>query len=130
MVGFLLGFVHAMMSFILLNPQIFAKFYHEDGRFTLFAGLSMLSGILGLTVLWIMNLSFQTYLSEDKALIKLLTSRRFLLIALLSGSLHVFFMGIKGWLDPSGWHGGLPPISLIAFIISFLGYILNLLGRK
>lgn len=130
MVGFLLSFIHATMSFILLNPQIFSKFYHEDGRFTLFAGLSMLSGIIGLTVVWIMNLSFQTYLSEEKALIKLLTSRSFLLLALLSGSAHVFFMGLEGWLDVSTWHGGLPPISLIAFLVSFLGYVVNLFGRK
>ena len=43
---------------------------------------------------------------------------------------HLFFMGVKGWLYPGGWHGGLPPISLVAFVFFATGYLVNLLGRK
>jgi hypothetical protein len=34
------------------------------------------------------------------------------------------------WLSPSGWHGGLPPISLVAFVFFMTGYVVNLFGRK
>jgi hypothetical protein len=46
------------------------------------------------------------------------------------GAVHLFFMGYKGWLNPSGWHGGLPPISLVAMVVFVTGYTVNVLGRK
>lgn len=130
MTGFLLVLVHALISFMLFKASVFGKFFEEDGTVTLIAGLSMLCGILAFVILWGMNLSFQTYLSEDKVFIRFITSRRFLLAAMLLGAAHLFFMGYKGWIDPSGWHGGLPPISLIAFAFFMAGYVINLFGRK
>jgi len=75
-------------------------------------------------------MSFQTHLREDKSFIQFITSRTFLLWAMLLGALHIFFMGFEGWLHPAGWHGGIPPVSLVAFAIFAAGYIVNLLGRK
>jgi len=130
MTGFLLVMVHALMSFLLFNPAIYGKFFEADGTLTLFAGLSMLGGVLGFVVLWAYNMSFQTFLREDKAFIRFITSRRFMLFALTLGAFHLFFMGYEGWLNPAGWHGGLPPISLVAFIFFAAGYVFNLLGRE
>jgi len=130
MTGFLLVLIHALMSFMLFKPTVYGKFFEENGTLTLLAGLSMLGGVLGFVVLWGYNLSFQTHLSEDKAFIQFITSRKFLLTAMLLVAAHLFFMGYKGWLNPSVWHGGLPPISLVAFICFVIGYIINLLGRE
>jgi hypothetical protein len=130
MTGFLLVLIHALMSFMLFKPGVYGKFFEGDGTFTLMAGLSMLGGVLAFVVLWGYNLSFQTHLREDKAFIRFITSRTFLLWAMILGAAHLFFMGYKGWLNPSGWHGGLPPISLIAFAFFVIGYVINLLGRK
>lgn len=130
MTGFLLVLIHALISFMLFNPEVFEKFYEENGRLTLMAGLSMLGGIISFVVLWVMNLSFKTDLKEDKAFIRFITSRKFLLIAMLFAIAHIFFMGYEGWLKPDGWHGGLPPISLVAFAFCVLGYVVNLIGRK
>jgi DMSO/TMAO reductase YedYZ heme-binding membrane subunit len=130
MTGFLLVLVHALMSFLLFGPAHYGKFFEADGTFTLFAGLSMLGGVLAFVVLWGYNLSFQTHLREDKAFIAFITSRRFLVWALLLGGAHVFFMGFQGWLDPVGWQGGIPPVSLVAFLFFLGGYGVNLLGRK
>ena len=130
MTGFLLVLIHALMSFMLFKPTVYGKFFEENGTLTLLAGLSMLGGVLAFVVLWGYNLSFQTHLSEDKAFIQFITSRKFLLTAMLLVAAHLFFMGYKGWLNPSGWHGGLPPISLVAFICFVIGYIINLLGRE
>ncbi|NOR14381.1 MAG: hypothetical protein GQ544_01620 [Candidatus Aminicenantes bacterium] len=111
MTGFLLVLIHALMSFMLFSPAIYGKFFAENGTLTLLAGLSMLGGVLSFVVLWAYNLSFQTHLREDKAFIGFITSRKFLLVAMIFGGAHLVFMGYQGWLKPSGWHGGIPPIS-------------------
>jgi len=40
------------------------------------------------------------------------------------------FMGYEGWMKPRHWHGGLPPISLVAFAVFAMTYIVNLFGRE
>ena len=115
---------------MLFKPEIYGKLFEADGSLTLFSGLSMLGGILSFVVLWGYNLSFQTHLRDEKAFIQFITSRNFLLLAMLLSAVHLFFMGFQGWLSPSGWHGGLPPISLVAFVFFTLGYVANLFGRK
>jgi hypothetical protein len=39
-------------------------------------------------------------------------------------------MGYQGWMTPSGWQGGLPPISMVAIALFVVGYAVNILGRK
>ncbi len=130
MSGFLLVLIHALMSFMLFRPTVYGKFFEQNGTLTLLAGLSMLGGVLAFVVLWGYNLSFQTHLREDKAFIQFITSRKFLLVAMMLAAAHLIFMGYEGWLNPSGWHGGIPPISLVAFVFFVTGYIVNVLGRK
>ncbi|MGI9264033.1 MAG: hypothetical protein ACR2QU_03825 [Gammaproteobacteria bacterium] len=130
MTGFLLALIHALMSFMLFSPSAYGKFFEADGTLTLLAGLSMLGGVLAFVVLWAYNLSFQTFLREDQEFIRFITSRRFLLVAMILTGAHLFFMGYEGWLNPSGWHGGIPPVSLVAFAIFAISYLANLLGRK
>ena len=130
MTGFLLVLIHALMSFLLFRPAVYKQFFEADGTLTLLAGLSMLAGVIGFVILWAYNLSFQTHMREDKIFIGFITSRVFMLVALLFGIFHIFFMGYKGWLNPGGWHGGLPPISLVAFVFCSVGYIINIFGRK
>ncbi len=130
MTGFLLVLIHALMSFMLFNSSVYAKFFEADGTLTLLAGLSMLGGVLAFVVLWAYNLSFQTHLREDKSFIQFITSRKFLLWAMVLGAVHLVFMGYQGWMTPSGWHGGIPPISLVAITFFVVGYTVNVLGRK
>jgi DMSO/TMAO reductase YedYZ heme-binding membrane subunit len=130
MTGFLLVMLHALMSFLLFNPANYGKFFASNGSLTLLAGLSMLGGVTAFVVLWGYNMTFQTFLREDKAFIQFITSRKFMLFALLLGAAHLFFMGYEGWLKPAGWHGGLPPISLVAFTFFAIGYVINLFGRE
>ncbi len=130
MTGFLLVLIHALMSFMLFSPSVYGKFFEPDGTLTLLAGLSMLGGVLAFVVLWAYNLSFQTHLREDHAYIRFITSRNFLLGAMILGGAHLVFMGYQGWLKPSGWHAGIPPVSLVAFAFFAVGYVINLFGRK
>jgi len=130
MTGFLLVLIHALMSFMLFSPDVYGKFFEADGTLTILAGLSMLGGVLAFVVLWGYNLSFQTHLREDRAFIQFITSRNFLLAAMLLGAVHLVFMGYEGWFNPSGWHGALPPISMVSIAFFAAGYIVNLIGRK
>ena len=130
MTGFLLILIHVLISFMLFSSPYYGKFFGADGTLTAVASLSMLAGVLGFVFLWAYNLSFQTKLSEDRAFIALLTSRPVLIWALSLGGLHLAFMGYSGWLEPGGWHGGLPPISLVAFLFFVFGYLVNLFGRE
>ncbi|MCK5814548.1 MAG: hypothetical protein KAH07_01250 [Flavobacteriaceae bacterium] len=130
MTSFLFVLIHVLISFMLFKPEIYKQFFEENGSLTLYAGLSMLGGILAFVVLWVYNSAFKTDLKEDKTFIQFITSRKFLLIVMLFSLMHLFFMGFKGWLNPSEWHGGLPPISLVAFTFFAIGYIINLFGRK
>ena len=130
MSGFLLVLIHALMSFLLFRPSVYHQFFGANDTLNLVGGLSMLAGVLAFVILWGYNLSFQTFLREDHAFIAFITSRRFMLLALVLGGLHLFFMGYQGWLKPASWHGGLPPISLVAFTIFAIGYGINLLGRE
>ena len=52
------------------------------------------------------------------------------LMSFLLGAAHLFFMGYEGWLSPASWHGGLPPISLVAFAFFAVGFVINLFGRE
>ena len=130
MSGFLLVITHAFMSFLLFSPAVYGKMFTVDGTLTLWGGLSMLGGVAAFVVLWGYNMTFQTFMREDKAFVQFITSRKFMLFALLLGAAHLFFMGFEGWMNPGGWHGGLPPISLVAFSFFFVGYIINLFGRE
>jgi DMSO/TMAO reductase YedYZ heme-binding membrane subunit len=128
--GFLFAFIHIFMSISILNPKYYSVFFMADGTLSIEGGLSLLGGILSFVFLWVYNTSFSSRLKEDKRIIAIITSRRFLIYAFFFTGVHLFFMGYKGWGDSSGWQGGLPPVSLISFTIFSLGFLINLIGRK
>jgi len=129
-VAFIQVFVHVIMSFMLFNPAVYAKYFEQNGTMTLVTGLSMIGGVLAFIFLWIYNVSFNAAFRKDKDLISFITSRKVLLSAMLFSGAHLIFMGYNGWLNPGGWLGGLPPISLVAFTFFFVGYVINLFGRE
>ncbi len=129
-VGFIQVFVHVIMSLMLFNPTVFAKYFEQNGTMTLITGLSMIGGVLAFIFLWIYNVSFNAAFRKDKDLISFITSRKVLLSAMLFSGVHLVFIGYNGWLNPGGWLGGLPPISLVAFTFFFVGYVINLFGRE
>ena len=130
MTGFLLALIHALMSFMLFSPAVYAQFFESDGTLTLVGGISMLAGIAAFVALWAYNMSFQTQLREDKTFIRFITSRKFLIWAFLLGGVHLVSMGYQGWMEPAKWHGGMPPVSLVAISFFAVGYVANLIGRK
>jgi DMSO/TMAO reductase YedYZ heme-binding membrane subunit len=128
--GFLLSFLHIFMSITILNPKYYKVFFMETGTLTIEGSLSLLGGILSFVFLWVYNTRFSSRINEDEKIIALITSRRFLIYAMFFTGIHLFFMGYKGWGNISGWQAGLPPISLISFIVFLIGFVINLFGRK
>jgi hypothetical protein len=128
--GFLQVFVHVIMSFLLFKPAVYTKFFESDGTMTLHTGLNLIGGITAFIFLWVYNVSFNLEFRKDKGLIAFITSRKVLLFAMFMAGVHLFFMGFDGWVETGSWHGGLPPISLIAFLIFMIGFVLNLFGRE
>ena len=128
--GFLLAFIHIFMSISILNPKYYSVYFMADGTLTIEGGLSLLGGILSFVLLWVYNTSFSSRLREDKKIIAIITSRKFLMYAFFFTGVHLFFLGYAGWGNISAWQGGLPPVSLISFAIFLLGFLINLVGRK
>lgn len=128
--GFILAFTHILMSLALFRPTIYPKYFDENGTITAFLGLSLLGGVISFVFLWMYNISFSSNFRKDKDLINFITSRKVLLIAMIFSGFHLLFIGVKGWLNPAGWIAGIPPISLVAFTLFALGYLINLTGRK
>lgn len=130
MIGFILTLIHVFMSLILFNPVMYSKFFLENGSLSFTAGLSMLGGVLSIAILWFYNWSSQHQLKERKLFNQFTTSRKLILTTLFFVAIHLFFMGYKNWITPSTWQGGLPPISLISFVVFSIGFTINLFGRK
>jgi DMSO/TMAO reductase YedYZ heme-binding membrane subunit len=130
MTGFIFLLIHALMSFLLFSPAHYGKFFESDGTFTLIAGMSMFTGVIGFVLLWMMNITFQSFMRENDAFVTFIGSRKFLLWALTLGGLHILLMGYNGWTHPTDWQGSIPPVSLVAFVFFTVGYIANVLGRK
>jgi hypothetical protein len=107
--------VHVLISFIVLTPHYFPKFFLE-GKYNLIGSLSMLFGILAIGFLLPLinkkNFSGVYIKFKNKAFI----ARIFFTLV----SVHLFVMGYNGWIEPGTWPGGLPPITLLSFIISIL----------
>ncbi len=128
--GFLFTFLHIFMSVTLLNPKYYKVFFIETGSLSIEGSLSLLGGILSFVFLWVYNTRFSSIFNEDEKIIAFITSRKFLIYSMFFTGIHLFFMGYHGWGNVAGWQAGLPPISLISFVIFSIGFVINLFGRK
>ena len=87
--------LHLVLSLSILTAAWFPAFF-ADGRFTLSAGISMLAGAIAATLA----------VGPRRSL-------RVQIVAPLLVAAHVGLIGYVNWFKPSGWPGGLVPISLL-----------------
>jgi DMSO/TMAO reductase YedYZ heme-binding membrane subunit len=115
-VGFFLAAVHAFFSLALLSPAYYAKYFDDGGRFNLQGELALAVGVLAL--FFLLSPAVTTLPMMPKALggVRSKRSQRAGYVALILVLAHLVVLGLKGWLAPKGWHGGLPPISLVAAV--------------
>lgn len=129
-VGCILAFTHLIMSVAILNPSYYPSFFYDEGTLTSRGGLSLLGGVLSFVFLLIYYVSFKQDLKKQYKIIRVITSREVIMSVLFFIGVHLFFFSYPGWVTVHKWQGGLPPISLISFIILLTGFIINLIGRK
>jgi len=129
--AFMQVLAHMLLSVLAFGSGgYYAKFFVAEGGLTAIGSWSMLLGVLAFVWLWLYNISFKTHQEGDQAFLRLLSSKRSLIFAGLLAGGHVAVMGFKGWMNPGGWAGGMPPITLVAFAVFVIGLLVNLFGRK
>ncbi|MCM4170242.1 hypothetical protein DHD32_02030 [Arenibacter sp. TNZ] len=128
--GLLLTIFHVLLSFLIFNPQYYPKFFEGDNTLSVIGNFSLLSGMVSFMVLGLYHWCFRNRSKGKEMLIEIITSKIFLLGLLFLLGVHLFFMGYSSWFTPSKWQGGLPPISLISFLVVLLGFVLNVFGRR
>lgn len=125
LLGFGLASVHTMMSLLLFSPAYYPKFFTEVGKLSLVGELSMLFGVLSFFLFTIIAIISIPSVSETMDKSQWLKMQRMGYTGCFLVLLHVAIMGIEGWTNPTGWPGGLMPISLVATIIILTVFLLK-----
>ena len=129
-IGFILAFTHLVMSIAILNPAYLPSFFYDGGLLNARGSLSLLGGVLSIVFLCIYYANLKPGVNGQYKIIAVVTSREVILSILFFMGIHLFFVSYPGWLTVHEWHGGLPPISLISFIVLLVCFVINFLGRK
>ncbi len=120
LMGFFLAAVHAFFSLCLLSPAYYGKYFDDGGRLNLQGEVAMTVGILAL--FFLLSPAVTTLPMMPKAIggQRWKRSQRAGYIALILVVAHLVVLGIKGWLAPRGWDGGIPPVSLVAVVVALV----------
>ena len=120
LIGFFLAGIHAFFSLALLTPAYYAKYFDDGGRLNLQGELALSAGVLALFLL--LGPAVTTLPMMPKALggQRWKRNQRLGYAALALVVVHLVVLGVKGWLAPKGWNGGLPPISLVAVVAALV----------
>lgn len=119
-ISFSLIIVHVFLSLMLFKPEIFAKFFEKNGTVNLLGGISMITGIISFVLFCGIKLNSLSNIKRNNILYFSKFSLNVIMVFIMA---HLFFMGYKGWITPEKWQGGMPPISLIAFVFSSFGLL-------
>ncbi len=123
--GFAFIFIHVLLSLILMSPVNFSKLYSESGLFTTFGGISLASGAIAFTFLMI-----YIVFRDNKSFEIIFQTRGIMILSMLLTLIHLFFLGYNGWTTPQKWQGGMPPITLLSFVIYSIGYVISLIDKR
>jgi hypothetical protein len=107
-----LVFLHVLLALALLSKGNYPKFFDAD-RMSLTGEGMLLFGVLSAYCFWRLGAS-----DIKPAIQRTLTTLGCALVAV-----HLLIMGYGGWLQPQKWHGGLPPITLLCFILAMYSLI-------
>lgn len=125
LMGFFLAAVHGFMSFILLTPSYFAKYFEPNGQLNLQGELGMLVGIIGLFFLMSPAITTLPMMAKELGGWRWKRSQRVGYLALMLTVVHLVALGLKGWLTPEKWPAGMLPISLVAVIAAVIPLVVK-----
>ena len=120
LMGFFLAAVHAFFALALLSPAYYGKYFDDGGRLNLQGEIAMSVGVIAL--FFLSSPAITTLPMMPKAIggWRWKRSQRAGYVALAFVVVHLVALGFKGWLAPQAWHGGIPPISLVAVIAALV----------
>jgi DMSO/TMAO reductase YedYZ heme-binding membrane subunit len=125
LMGFFLAVAHILFSFILMTPAYFAKYFGDDGRLNVEGEVGMATGAIALLFLLAPALTTMPMMPKSLGGWRWKRSQRLGYVALGLVGAHLVALGVRGWLAPSGWHGGLPPISLVAVVAAVIPLVVK-----
>jgi len=120
LMGFFLAAVHAFFSLCLWSPAYYGKYFDDGGRINLQGEVALAAGIVAL--FFLLAPAITTLPGMPKAIggWRWKRSQRAGYITLTLVVVHLVILGLMGWLAPRGWHGGIPPVSLVAVVAALV----------
>ena len=129
--AFVFVLVHLIGALLIFGSGgYYAKFFAPGGGISGIGGWSLLFGVLAFAWLWLYNISFKTHQEGDEDFLRMISSKGSLMVAAFLAAGHVVVMGHSSWFQPATWAGGMPPITLVAFAIFLVGFVINVRGRS
>lgn len=125
LLGFGLASAHALMATLILSPDSFGRLFDATGKLNLTGELTLLFGVLAFFLFAVIAISSLPSVMESIKRENWIKIQRLGYWGLALIFLHVFFLGIEGWLQPESWPSGLLPISLIAGAIILVVFLLK-----
>lgn len=122
--GLFLSFAHILMSFSLLSPAYYAKFY-AGPQLTASAGAALLAGVGAAVILALPGIATVPGVRTELGDVRWIRWQRAGYWTLALTAAHCAFMGWQGWLTPAKWQGGLPPITLLGTLTALVPLILK-----
>jgi hypothetical protein len=101
--------LHAIISYSLLGPDHYPKFFSSGQSLNAMGRWSLVFGWLSLSVYWIYHLHRQRNRNSRGRESPSAQWAGFALLLMVA--LHATIMGLRVWLTPESWLGGLPPIT-------------------
>ncbi|HBG04846.1 MAG: hypothetical protein A2075_11390 [Geobacteraceae bacterium GWC2_58_44] len=98
--------LHVLLSLVILSKGYFARWFEGDMMNLTGEGM-LLMGVLAVYCFWQLAAGEFEHAAQRR-------------LTLLAGTLvaaHLCIMGSGGWLQVDRWHGGLPPITLLSFVL-------------
>jgi DMSO/TMAO reductase YedYZ heme-binding membrane subunit len=120
LMGFFLASVHAFFSLCLLSPAYYGKYFDDGGRLNLQGEIAMAVGAVGLFFLLAPAVTTLPGMPKAIGSWRWKRNQRAGYLALALVVVHLVVLGVKGWLAPRGWHGGIPPVSLVAVVAALV----------
>lgn len=123
--GFILAAVHIMLTLAILTAENYPSLFdgntiNEKGEYVILFGLLCLGGFL------------MPAMTSVKAVRESMSGEKWKRLqqlgyfALFANILHVMSMGYTGWPEPAQWPGFMPPITMIAAVISVITLVFKL----
>jgi hypothetical protein len=114
-----LVFVHVILSLGILSKGYFTSYFDGD-KMSLTGEVVLLMGALAVYCFWRLKV----------AEIKPALRRTLTLLACSLVAVHLFAMGFDGWLAVQKWNGGMPPITLLSFLLVISSLIVFLWAKE